>query len=55
MADSYVWILFKCGTGNSNSKIYPLFSNAKGTFTNYVYKIWLFLTTYPPAFTFSLV
>ena len=28
---------------------------AKGAFTNYVYKIWLFLTTYPPPFTFSMV
>ena len=27
----------------------------KGAFTNYVYKIWLFLTTYPPPFTFSIV
>ena len=27
----------------------------KGSFTNYVYKIWLFLTTYPPPFTFSMV
>ena len=27
----------------------------KGAFTNYVYKIWLFLTTYPPPFTFSMV
>ena len=27
----------------------------KGPFTNYVYKIWLFLTTYPPPFTFSMV
>ena len=26
-----------------------------GAFTNYVYKIWLFLTTYPPPFTFSMV
>ena len=28
---------------------------SKGAFTNYVYKIWLFLTTYPPPFTFSMV
>ena len=27
----------------------------KGAFTNYVYKICLFLTTYPPPFTFSMV
>ena len=27
----------------------------KGAFTNYVYKICLFLTTYPPLFTFSMV
>ena len=26
-----------------------------GAFTNYVYKIWLLLTTYPPPFTFSMV
>ena len=26
-----------------------------GAFTNYVYKIWLFLTTYPPPFTFSML
>ena len=31
------------------------FQNGKGAFTNYVYKIWLFLTTYPPPFTFSMV
>ena len=29
--------------------------SGKGAFTNYVYKIWLFLTTYPPPFTFSMV
>ena len=27
----------------------------KGAFTNYIYKIWLFLTTYPPPFTFPMV
>ena len=27
----------------------------KGAITNYIYKIWLFLTTYPPLFTFSMV
>ena len=31
------------------------FTQGKGAFTNYVYKIWLFLTTYPPPFTFSMV
>ena len=28
---------------------------AWGAVTNYVYKIWLFLTTYPPPFTFPMV
>ena len=28
---------------------------AKGAFTNYVYKIWLILTTYPPPLTFPTV
>ena len=27
----------------------------RGAFTNYVYKIWLFLTTYLPPLTFSMV
>ena len=33
----------------------PVRARSKGAFTNYVYKIWLFLTTYPPPFTFSMI
>ena len=37
------WLKKKCGVWT------------KRAFTNYVYKIWRFLTTYPPPFTFSMV
>ena len=35
--------------------LHTYFRTDKGAFTNYVYKICLFLTTYPPPFTFSMV
>ena len=64
MAQRYLWfwsklntISFLCLTTSRSLSLsdFIQFLRDKGAFTNYVYKIWLFLTTYPPPFTFSMV
>ena len=43
------------GTAREVAELCDIVVSGKGAFINYVYKICLFLTTYPSWFTFSMV